>query len=192
MRGRAGDCLLHLTSGYGPDSDCSTCKFINMPYRIHQHRCCDCWLSDLTNACGIILELWDEFVLFCQKNRDREVRESNSTAVCSSSGACEMDEQREQSQQVWGECRSGGFQSRTLYIHPTRSRTLPNPSPPVLVSASFHAHLSPLMGLPKFRAKLERAAFGFSVLIQRFNEVLLHDCCVDEVAGHSSWFCSIL
>ena len=25
-----------------------------------------------------------------------------------------------------------------------------------------------------------------SVLIQRFNEVLLHDCFVDEVAGHSS------
>ena len=31
-----------------------------------------------------------------------------------------------------------------------------------------------------------------SVLIQRFNAVLLHDCFVDEVAGHSSEFCSIL
>ena len=29
-------------------------------------------------------------------------------------------------------------------------------------------------------------------LIQRFNAVLLHDCFVDEVAGHSSYFCSIL
>ena len=32
-----------------------------------------------------------------------------------------------------------------------------------------------------------------SVLIQRFNAVLLHDCFVDdEVAGHSSKFCSFL
>ena len=31
-----------------------------------------------------------------------------------------------------------------------------------------------------------------SVSIQRFNAVLLHDCFVDEVAGHSSEFCSIM
>jgi len=31
-----------------------------------------------------------------------------------------------------------------------------------------------------------------SVLIQRFNAVLLHDCFVDEVAGHSSLFCTFL
>jgi len=41
-------------------------------------------------------------------------------------------------------------------------------------------------GLPKFQVKLERAAFFSSVLIQRFNAVLLHDCFVDEVAGHFS------
>jgi len=43
-------------------------------------------------------------------------------------------------------------------------------------------------GLPKFRVKLESAALfqRLSMLIQRFNAVLLHDCFVDEVAGHSS------
>jgi len=39
-----------------------------------------------------------------------------------------------------------------------------------------------------FWVKLEKAALfrRLSVLIQLFNAVLLHDCFVDEVAGHSS------
>jgi len=43
-------------------------------------------------------------------------------------------------------------------------------------------------GFPKFPVKLETAAFfqRLSVLIQRFNAVLLYDCFVDEVSGHSS------
>jgi len=44
-------------------------------------------------------------------------------------------------------------------------------------------------------AKTRDRSFLFqrlSVLIQRFNAVLLHDCFDDEVAGHSSQFCNIL
>jgi len=44
-------------------------------------------------------------------------------------------------------------------------------------------------GLPKFSGEIREDSFLFqrlSVLIQRFNAVLLYDCLVDEVPGHSS------
>jgi len=48
---------------------------------------------------------------------------------------------------------------------------------------------SPVDGLPKFRVILKKTAFFFqrlSVLIHCFNAVLLHNCFVNEMAGHSS------
>jgi len=47
----------------------------------------------------------------------------------------------------------------------------------------------------KVLGKTPEGSFLFqrlSVLIQCFNAVLLHDCFVDEVAGHSGYFCTIL
>ena len=54
---------------------------------------------------------------------------------------------------------------------------------------SFLSGLSRRRQIAEVSDETREGSFLFqrlSVLIQRFNAVLLHDCFVDEVAGHSS------
>jgi len=75
-------------------------------------------LLSLLFMCWLLSRFWMSLLCFRQKNWDCAVCESNTTTFCTSSGACQMDEQCKQSPQVWGRysCNNNSNNKEHIWI----------------------------------------------------------------------------